>query len=212
MVTLEQKLSLFKKLVDDQVQKDIDELFSQKDAEIEEYLENKKRQLEANALRTKKNTIERVKRQHAEALSTLFQANRREYLRLNEELLSELLEKTKQQARRFVESDEYPALISKTIEAALGAFDPSTALEIFVAPASFEAARGRIEALMNAQGYADYRIHEGENYFIGGFVIEDAQQTVRINRTFAEAIERSREEIGQLLNDCLKNGGKPYEQ
>ena len=39
MVTLEQKLSLFKKLVDEKVQKEIDEQILNKDDEIKEFLE-----------------------------------------------------------------------------------------------------------------------------------------------------------------------------
>ena len=40
MVTLEQKLSLFKKLVDEKVQKEIDEQILNKDDEIKDFLEN----------------------------------------------------------------------------------------------------------------------------------------------------------------------------
>ena len=43
MVTLEQKLSLFKKLVDEKVQKEIDEQILNKDDEIKEFLENQKK-------------------------------------------------------------------------------------------------------------------------------------------------------------------------
>ena len=63
MVTLEQKLSLFKKLVDEKVQKEIDEQILNKDDEIKDFLEKEKQILESNANRTKKAAIERIKRQ-----------------------------------------------------------------------------------------------------------------------------------------------------
>lgn len=62
MVTLEQKLSLFKKLVDEKVQKEIDEQILNKDDEIKEFLEKEKQVLESNANRTKKAAIERIKK------------------------------------------------------------------------------------------------------------------------------------------------------
>lgn len=64
MVTLEQKLSLFKKLVDEKVQKEIDEQILNKDDEIKDFLEKEKQILESNANRTKKAAIERIKRQN----------------------------------------------------------------------------------------------------------------------------------------------------
>ena len=54
MVTVEQKLSLFKKLVDEKVQKEIDEQILNKDDEIKDFLEKEKQILESNANRTKK--------------------------------------------------------------------------------------------------------------------------------------------------------------
>ena len=51
MVTLEQKLSLFKKLVDEKVQKEINERISNKDDEIKEFLDKEKQILEKQGLR-----------------------------------------------------------------------------------------------------------------------------------------------------------------
>ena len=76
MVTLEQKLSLFKKLVDEKVQKEIDERILNKDNEIKDFLEKEKQILESNANRTKKAAIERIKRQKSEAISTMIQQER----------------------------------------------------------------------------------------------------------------------------------------
>ena len=77
MVTLEQKLSLFKKLVDEKVQKEIDEQILNKDDEIKDFLEKEKQILESNANRTKKAAIERIKRQKSEAISTMIQQERK---------------------------------------------------------------------------------------------------------------------------------------
>lgn len=93
MVTLEQKLSLFKKLVDEKVQKEIDEQILNKDDEIKDFLEKEKQILESNANRTKKAAIERIKRQKSEAISTMIQQERKLYLKKNEEILRDLLAK-----------------------------------------------------------------------------------------------------------------------
>ena len=84
MVTLEQKLSLFKKLVDEKVQKEINEQITSKDEEIKDFLDKEKQILETNANRTKKAALERIKRQRSEAISTMIQKERKQYLKKNE--------------------------------------------------------------------------------------------------------------------------------
>ncbi len=206
MVTLEQKLSLFKKLVDEKVQKEINERISNKDDEIKEFLDKEKQILETSANRTKKAALERIKRQRSEAISTMIQKERKQYLKKNEEILRDLLGKIEDKLRVFMTTQEYPKHIEKSMKAALESFAKDEHIYVAITPNSFNKAKEAAEKMLKEQGFLEYTIIETELSYIGGFILENEKQTIRLNKTFAEAIYLKREDLGQMLHDAIRRG------
>ncbi len=206
MVTLEQKLSLFKKLVDEKVQKEIDEQIANKDDEIKEFLEKEKNALLSNANRTQKAALERIKRQKSEAISTMIQQERKLYLKRNEEILRDLIAKLEVKIRDFMLTDEYKTYIENSMLIALEAFSKEEHIYISIPPTGFAKAKEAAELALNKAGFEKYTVVEAELNYIGGFVLENERKTIRLNRSFAEAIYLKREDLGQMLHDAIKRG------
>ena len=206
MVTLEQKLSLFKKLVDEKVQKVIDEQILNKDDEIKDFLEKEKQILESNANRTKKAAIERIKRQKSEAISTMIQQERKLYLKKNEEILRDLLAKIEDKIRDFMQTDKYKEHIEATMLTSLEAFSSEEHIYVYIPPTNFNKAKEAAESALKKAGFENYTIIEAELNYIGGFVLENERQTIRLNKTFAEALYLKREDLGQMLHDAIRRG------
>lgn len=204
MVTLEQKISLFKKLVDDKVSKEIEEEREKKLDEIKTYLENEQRVLIDSANKTKKTAIERIKRQKSETLSTLTQRERKWYLKKNEEILKDMIQKVENRLKDFVHSEEYPAFIKSVLLSSLELFSKDEQLLVFAAPMNFKAVRETIKETLEESGYTNYVIKETEISCIGGFILENESKTIRLNKTFAEAMYLKREDMGQLLHEYIK--------
>lgn len=206
MVTLEQKLGLFKKIVEEQIQKDIDLKLSEKEEEITAYLEKERQLLEQNAERTRRSATDRMDRQKSEAVSTLIQKQKREYLKLNEEILADLIDKVQLRLRKFVDGPEYPGYLQQILKPALASFPKAESLTVYLAPASFVAGKQALVEVLDQAGYPDYEIREGEVSYLGGFLVENKAKTIRINKTFAEAVSMKKEDIGQLLHDYIRKG------
>lgn len=206
MVTLEQKLSLFKKLVDEKVQKEINEQITSKDEEIKDFLDKEKQILETNANRTKKAALERIKRQRSEAISTMIQKERKQYLKKNEEILRNLLLKIEDKLRAFMSTDKYPEHIEKSMKIALKSFSKDERVYVAIPPNSFNKAKEAAEKVLKEQGYENYTIIETELSYIGGFILENEKQTIRLNKTFAEALYLKHEDLGQMLHDAIRRG------
>ncbi len=206
MVTLEQKLSLFKKLVDEKVQKEIDEQILNKDDEIKEFLEKEKQVLESNANRTKKAAIERIKRQKSEAISTMIQKERKQYLKKNEEILRDLLAKVEDKIRDFMQTDKYKEHVESSMITALEAFSKDEHIYVSIPANNFNRAKEGAEEALKKAGFENYTVIEAELNYIGGFVLENQKQTIRLNKTFAEALYLKREDLGQMLHDAIRRG------
>lgn len=204
MVTLEQKISLFKKLVDDKVNKEIEEEREQKLDEIRLYLENEQRVLMESANKTKKTAIERIKRQKSETLSTLTQRERKWYLKKNEEILRDMLQKVENRLKDFVHSEEYKEFIRSVLLSSLEVFSKDETIMVYAAPMNFKAVRDTIKETLENSGYSKYIIKETELSCIGGFILENESKTIRLNKTFAEAMYLKREDMGQLLHEYIK--------
>lgn len=206
MVTLEQKLNLFKKIVDEKVQKDIDQQITQKDDEISEYLAKEKKLLESNAERMQKSAMDRIKRQKSETISTMIQKQRKDFLKLNEEVLSDLMTRIESKLRSFMEQEEYPAFLEKTVKNALTSFEKEASINVYLAPAAFTTSKAVLEKILLEEGFNHFKIKEGEVSYIGGFVIENEERTIRINKTFADALSMKKDDIGQMLHDYIRKG------
>ena len=204
MVTLEQKISLFKKLVDDKVSKEIEEEREQKLDEIRLYLENEQRVLMENANKTKKTAIERIKRQKSETLSTLTQRERKWYLKKNEEILRDMLQKVENRLKDFVHSEEYTAFIKSVLLSSLEVFSKDEQIMVYAAPMNFKSVRDTIKETLENNGYSKYIIKETELSCIGGFILQNESKTIRLNKTFAEAMYLKREDMGQLLHEYIQ--------
>ena len=62
------------------------------------------------------------------------------------------------------------------------------------------------ESALKKAGFENYTIIEAELNYIGGFVLENERQTIRLNKTFAEALYLKREDLGQMLHDAIRRG------
>lgn len=206
MVTLEQKLALFRKMVEEKVQKEADEQIRRKEEEIASYLEEEKSAWEHQVQRSEKAAAEKIKRQRSETLSSQIQKRKKEMLQLQEDLLDDLLKKVEARAEDFSESEEYPVFVAKSFGQILRVFEERSALTIYLAPASFVKAKEAMEEVLSAQGRSCI-FREGEASYIGGFIAENEGRTLRVNKTLAEGIRRKREEIGRLLYEEIHREG-----
>jgi len=206
MVTLEEKISLFKKMVDDKVQKEINEKLYQKETEINMEVEKEKAELSLKADREKKIVIDRLKKEKSEAVSSMIQKEKRNFLRLNEEILEDIITKVEDKIKNFMDESDYDSYLKRVLRSSIGSFDKESQLIVYIPPVGFSKGKQALEEELRGLGFQDFIFKEGQIADIGGFILENREKGIRVNRTFAEALHIKRDEIGQILSDYIRRG------
>ncbi|MGB5822567.1 MAG: hypothetical protein WBH44_00705, partial [Proteocatella sp.] len=80
-------------------------------------------------------------------------------------------------------------------------------IKIRLASANFNETKKVMEETLIAQGYAAYEISEGDVNYLGGFVIEVPQMNLRVTKTLENAISNKRDDIGQFMQNYVRDGG-----
>lgn len=208
MVTIEQKLAEFQKIIDDKVERENSQLLETKTAEIEEYLSKLQQETTDQFRKNQKLALDRIDRQKQEQLSALIQSEKREQLKLMEDFLSQLTKKIQDKCKAFVLSQEYPGfvreLIVKTLEKE--GVDKSEKLEISLAPQNFENAKAEMIKGLQEAMYQTYEITEGDIDAVGGFVVDIPNQGLRVNKTLRDSIEEKQDEVGQYIQSYIQGG------
>lgn len=210
MVTLEQKLSEFQKIIEEKVDDQNNLLIEEKKAEIEEYLAKVEKELVEQYERNKRQGMERIDKQKQEKISSLVQKERRNQLKLMEDFLQKIKEDIEDRFRDFVLGDDYPAYVAKLLEVTLekAAVVPEDEIFIRISPQNFDRTAQGIRSMLDSKSFKKYTIEEGEIDYIGGFILEIPGKNLRINKTISMSIDEKRDDIGQYIQSYIQGGGK----
>lgn len=209
MITLEEKLTQFEKLINEKIDRENRLKLEEKQQELTDFLNKEKSQLEESAKRTVKLSTDRIDRQKQERISTANQEEKREILKLTEGFVKTLELKLEDRCKEFALGDTYPGFISDVLINLLKKENiPSESkLKLSLAPANFDNTKYLMEKKLKAIEYNNFEIKEGDAEYIGGFVIEIEKLSLRITKTLQNSIIQKREDIGQFMQNYVREGG-----
>lgn len=207
MVTIEQKLSEFQKIIEDKVDNENQLLIDAKNREIEESMAKVEKEFVDQYERNRKLSLERLEKQKQEKISALIQGERRNQLNLIESFLKKIVADIEAKFQDFVASAEYPAfaagLLMSTLKNANAKSDERILIKI--PPQNFEKTKAKMQEAVQEQ-YAKVSIVEGDVDYMGGFVAEFPDKNTRINKTIQLAIEERRDDMGQYVQSYIQGG------
>ena len=64
-----------------------------------------------------------------------------------------------------------------------------------------------ISAELEKRGFTKYEITEGDISLLGGFILEIPELSLRITRTLENSINMKRDDIGQFIQNYVRDGG-----
>ena len=209
MITLEEKLSQFEELINSKVEKENSHRLEEKQQEISSFLSSQKAAFEDSALRTAKLSRDRIDRQKQEKISTAVQAEKRELLKLSEGFIKTLTLKIEDKCREFALGSEYPGFITQILIRTLEreGVSKDTKLVMILAPENYNEASRMISAELEKRGFTKYEITEGDISLLGGFILEIPELSLRITRTLENSINMKRDDIGQFIQNYVRDGG-----
>lgn len=206
MVTIEQKLAEFQKIIEEKVDSENKALIEAKKSEVNESMAKVEKEFAEQYERNKKMSFERLEKQKQEKLSALIQTQRREQLKSLEGFLQKIVNDVEEKFKTFVISEEYPEFAKNLLQSTLKnikAAENDTIL-VRIPPQNYEKTKAKLMEVLESYGNA--RVIEGDINFIGGFVIELPEKSTRINKTIQLSIEERKDDIGQYIQSYIQGG------
>lgn len=205
MITVEEKLDVFTKLVLEKVQKEYEE----KRREIEERNNKviRKHRLEINekAQRIVKNMVGRGEIQKNRVLSRAKVESKRVVLSKKEELLEKLVKNIQVKAGQFTYEDNYRGYLENCLSEVLSNLKNKEPIILFLTDKDRSKHEKLIIDIVKQKGFDTdkVQIQSLDTRLIGGVIAIDQEKTIKVDCSIKTKIEDNRNLIGQILYDAL---------
>lgn len=212
MITIDDKLDLFRVAVLQKVVDKYEERLNALDADhkkiladfegiVQEKKENFIHQMEEKAQSEKKQMISNAKSDSKSKV--LFRRH---------VLIEELIEAVKDRIHLFVESEIYAMFLKDNLKATLEKFHEFDCVIVELTRQDHHAYGDIIEESLHKAGYKNSQIKlvSTEEDIIGGFVVYDGDRSVRIDFSLAGVIRDNTRFMGQLVYDIINEAGDAH--
>lgn len=209
MVTIEEKLSLFSKLVFQDIlnesEKKIKALEEKNAALIEEY----RKELIEKSKKITLNMDRKIEQKKSEMLSKAKMEVKQSLLSKKQELLDRILEEQKNKAKEFIHTNEYALFFKKNFEAILSELPEISGLRIEIMERDREAFQEYIEKAVMDNGYSPEKISyiEGSKAMIGGIIVSNIEGTLRYDASISSLLEDKKAFIMERMYEELEKVG-----
>ncbi|MET3617223.1 vacuolar-type H+-ATPase subunit E/Vma4 [Peptoniphilus olsenii] len=205
MILLENKISIFNKIVFLKKKEECDALIEEEQEKAEKILQDKIKVLENDRENYIKRRVALAEKQGYEQIAKANEEKRVLALQEDEKLLDKLLTSLLKKLEDFTKTDEYVNLEKNSFEQILDEIEEET---IYLFIKNDENPR-LVEALQNVADEKKVELIVGElyDYHIGGFIISDINRNYNIDLSLKNRVEDMKYEIGAMLHNKLRETG-----
>ena len=202
MTTIEDKISLFSKIIYDKVNEEKNERLSAFTKESEKKISFEKDKIEK--LRNKLQS-EVTKKSNIKANAIVAKENlnkQREVLFLKDKLIKETLKNVGERLVEFALSEEYKTYFISSLRKTLKTIDNGH-FYIILVKRDYENFKSEIEVIIEEYKDLNVVIEISEDDFTGGLILKDFEGKFRIDNSINSALEESEEVIGVRVMEML---------
>lgn len=212
MVTIEQKLALFSKLLNQSMDKDFNEELKKMDEQYKNLLQKSKDEVDKEAAEIEERAKKQADMKLVESASKSKVIYKKEKMRLKEKYFGMFMDDLKVTLKEFVSSDKYKNYLSKTIN------NLNEELN------NIKNEYSDLTIYLNGQDYNKYKEfikqeivkkQQGKNItfttaddIIGGVILECIENNFKIDFTINAVLEDNKANIMQALFEALEAGEK----
>ncbi len=206
MVTIEQKLSLFSKLLHRQMNDKLTEEMEQLKKEYEVKIQKNKAAVDKEA----EEIINKARRKAEAEKTELISKNRiglkREYMSVKEKQVAVLMKRLYSEIDNFMQSEKYEAYLLSLVRKLADTEQLSENLIIYMTAGDSEKYGERIKNEFQRLHHAACSLRIAEDHILGGFIVEDPTANTRIDSSVEALLEDSRAYIMQTLFQAIEAG------
>ncbi|HPP31051.1 MAG TPA: V-type ATP synthase subunit E [Soehngenia sp.] len=205
MITVEDKLDIFRKVVYKEEEKKFQKALEELKKENDNLLEKKKKELEAQRDEIIKRKLALAEREINEKISEEKTKVKEKVLKMRAEILQDFLESLYLKASEFTKTSEYRQyLFDKLDKAILELGDMN--FNIYVRESDKDIVNKHLAETYKNR-FDKFNIETMPSNLIGGFLIEDQEKTFLIDYSLKTLIDDNEYEIGNKLFSLLERAG-----
>ena len=213
VITLEDKLELFTKMVYEKVQTESEWKLKKMKEENEKLLAAKKDEFEARAEKIYGDLLQRGELKKSEMISQAKASGKKAMLLKVNGFVETIVDDIYAMARDFVRQESYLDFLSSMIKSCFEGIGKSDGIAVHIIAEDIGSHMDMIEELIGSFGHdlKDVRFEKMAPELIGGVIVQDTSGSFRIDNSIASLVEESREFIGQIVHEYLGEKGDFYE-
>jgi len=201
--TIEDKISLFTKVVIERIELD----FQRKQKKLVEYYENRKTEMIKENEERKGNVVTRAKKDAESKKQQIILKTRSTMhlavLKKKQEFAERIMDEVKKKTRAFIGTAEYVEFLKEAIKQVLSKFSNDQFVSFSFSRDDIENKREVIlQTIKSFRDEATYKIEVVDN-LIGGVFVESGDGRMEIDLTINTILEESNKQAGEILSSWL---------
>ena len=210
MVTIEQKLTLFSKLLNQDIKEEMDEKFAQLEKEFEKRIAENKFAVDKEATEIVEQARRRAETKRVELISKGRLSSKKEAMQVKREVIERFLKALEEKVVNFTKTPEYLKYLSYTISELKELAEGQNNLEVYLTQNDYDNHRSEIEKALNAIGIKSERLtfKVSETPILGGLVVVDEISSTRIDGSMSQIIEDAKEHIIEKISKAIGEVGE----
>ena len=199
MITIEEKMKLFTKIVYDKIEKYNQNAVTSFNMEYGNLVEEKKTEFTKKAEQIYDQEIKDIQKQKLQILSKARVDEKKIILGKRKEIFDEMISALQEYAKRYVQSDDYARVFFSDLEKVSAELINTRRIELII---TNNDSLKLIEEIKIKLGSFDVQ-YKFDDEIIGGFILIDINNSLRIDMSIKSRIDDSREIIGEKLFEIL---------
>lgn len=206
MVTIEQKLEMFSRLLHRSMNDKFTEDMENLKKEYEEKIQKNKEAVDKAAEGIISKSRKKAEAEKTEMISKIRIRMKKEYMSVKEEQYESLMSQLKERIEQFIQSERYGAYLLSLLKKAEESGQLSDDLLFYMTKRDHDQYMENIKQELAKLQYKEPSVKIAEDNIIGGFIIEDHIRNVRMDFSARSLLEDNRLYIMQTLFQAIEAG------
>lgn len=213
MITIDDKLELFNKVVLNRAKSALEEEKVKIEKEHQVEIERYKKEIMIKGSRYSENKIKEGKTRRKKMISDAKRSSKKKLLNLEQDLIDEVMVEVKKRVKEFVQSDAHCQYIEFLLNEYSQSIMELEDFNIFLTYNHFAQCKSCIENFFeNKIDRTCYEIVESKKDFIGGMIVINQKESIKINLSLESLVDQNQQLIGQKVHELLIENGENYEK
>lgn len=195
MITIEEKIKLFTKIIYDKVEKQNQVTIDKFNCEYGNMIEQKKKEFQEQAEEIMSEGLRDIEKEKTRILSRARIDEKRIVLESQKRIFNETLEQLVDYASKFTEDNSYGDILMRDMDMAFAELDNGSNINLYITSKD----KKRFEMAIAQKFNAELITIEIDDSIIGGFIAVDGVHNIKIDMSFLSGIMNSKNYIGERL-------------